>query len=115
MIDCIRARKRSVRKRVTSSSRDGVDGDGDNSNAKDKVDGDDDDDLEPSVEDLEKEERIEDACNHVNQARGQRELCKEIMCLAEQDALSLLPHSETSRCIVMDYSQNAGLPQFADT
>ena len=37
------------------------------------------------------------------------------MCAAEQDSLTLLPHSETSRCIVMDYSQNAGIPQFADT
>ena len=75
----------------------------------------DEDDLAPSQLELEKEETIFDACQHVNQARGQRELCRNIITLAEEDATAKLSHSEASRCLVMDYSQNASLPQFADT
>ena len=64
---------------------------------------------------MEGEERIYEACLHVNQARAQRLLCSQMIKAAEKDALANLPHSKTSRCLVMDFSQNAGLPQFGDS
>ena len=61
-------------------------------------------------------ENIREACLHVNQAKSQHELAnKKIKASQEENIDGSMSHSEKLRCIIMDYSQNAGLPQFGDS
>ena len=70
---------------------------------------------ESSDDEEERAEKIRAACLHVNQAADQRKLANEKIAAAEADEIANKQHSKRTRCIVMDYSQNAGLPQFGDS
>ena len=58
---------------------------------------------------------MREACLHVEQAASQRKLANEKIEAAVEDEKEDKAHSKRTRCIVMDYSQNAGLPQFGDS
>ena len=54
------------------------------------------------------EQIIEQANIHVVKAQVQRNFARNRAREAEEDTLK--PHEERSRCIIMDYAQNLGLP-----
>ena len=58
------------------------------------------------------EQIIEQANIHVVKAQVQRSFARNRAREAKEDTLK--PHEERSRCIIMDYAQNLGLPHFGE-
>ena len=51
---------------------------------------------------------------HVQQAAAQRSLCNKKMDEAKGDVAANKPHTDSRRCIVMDFAQNCKLPFFGE-
>ena len=71
------------------------------------------DGIEPSPETTERDELIKEASLHVEMAAAQSEFCKEMIHKAAAESCN--PHEDRMHVIIIDHSQNYGLPHPGDT